>query len=126
MALIIADVKGIITSSKMVNDAEDMKIRDPEKWVELKNSNKLPKPYYLYTIDQHTGEGTPLQFKFKDYEIEKPMRPDFSQFEETCLISSWSFKDGRHGLSVSITDQKVRKVSMSFEDDKKADLKKVS
>ena len=117
MSELIANVTGIITSANYEDPAEDMKLADPERWVELKNKKRLPQPYYHYFIDQHTGEGQPLQFKVKDYDMKKDMLPPFSNFDEMCLIRSWSFKDGRNGLSVKPTDLTVKQVEMSFRDD---------
>ena len=116
MTELIAHVTGIITSSTLEEPADQLKFQDPERWVELKNKNKLTLPFYQYFIDQHTGEGQPLQFKVKDYETDKPMLPPFSNFDEQCSIRSWMINK-MHGLVVKPTDLTIKKVSMSFEDD---------
>ncbi|WP_035240733.1 hypothetical protein [Desulfobacter vibrioformis] len=117
MAELIAHLTGIITSASSEDPAQDLKLSDPERWVDLKKKDNLPAPFYHYSVDQHTGDGQPLQFKVKDYDTSKPMLPPFTNFDEQCVIKSWAFKDGRNGLSVKPTDKTVKKVTMSFEDD---------
>lgn len=125
MAQVIARIQGIITMSKLENPASDLKERDPEKWVKLKNEGNLPDPFYSYSIDQHTGDDKPFQLKIKDYDTTKPMCEPFTMFDSNCVLTSWAFNN-RHGFSAKPTDSVVRQVSMSFTDEKNIPLGKKS